>query len=81
MFARLGSRLFNVGLYIGLINTWLSIAGSRHMHTDPLGFGITVKLLHYLAISFTHSSSSISCSCSHSNSFWTDLAKWTTQSI
>ena len=51
--------LFNFGkislcvgpLWTGLISTWLSLAGSRHSLTLPLGFGKSTKLLHHYVVS------------------------------
>ena len=66
----LGSTSFNVGpLCIGLINAWLSLAGSRHKGTAQLNLGTTMKLLHLSAISPILSAAEICCPCSLSNSF------------
>ena len=47
-----GSISFSVGpLCIGLIGTWLSLAGSKHNHTLPFALGTTTKLLHHSDIS------------------------------
>ena len=69
MLLSLGSILFSVGpLYIGLINAWLSHAGSKHSHTLPFALGTNTKLLHHSAILPTPRGAMMSISCSHSSS-------------
>ena len=65
----LSSMLFNVGpLCIGLINAWLSHAGSKHSHTIPFALGTNTKLLHHSTILSTPRGAMMSISCSHSSS-------------
>ena len=60
---------FSVGpLCIGLINAWLSHAGSKHSHTLPFALGTNTKLLHHSAISSTPSGAMMSISSSQSRS-------------
>ena len=55
---------FSVGpLCIGLINAWLSHAGSKHSCTLPFALGTTTKLLHHSAISSTPRGAMMSSSC------------------
>ena len=64
-----GNISYSVGsLWTGLISAWLSLAGSKHNLTFPLGFGMTTKLLYLYAVSSMPSSAMMSCSWSHSNS-------------
>ena len=68
------SILFSVGpLCIGLINAWLSCAGSKHSHTLPFVLGTITKLLYHSAILSTPRgammSSSSSCFSSSLNGF------------
>ena len=78
--------LFNFGkislsvgpLWTNLISTWLSLAGSRHSLTLPLGVGASTKLLYHSAISSMPKGVIISCCWSLSNSslnvFWSAYA-------
>ena len=60
------SMAFNIDpFYIGYISALLSLAGSWHSHTVPMGFGTTIKLLHHSAISSIPSENSIYCSCTN----------------
>ena len=78
--------LFNFGkislsvgpLWTGLISAWLSLSGSRHSLTLPLGFGTSLKLLHHSAISHMPNGGIYilfwSLSISSLNSFWSAYA-------
>ena len=72
----LGNILLSVGpLCTGLINAWISCAGSKHSLTLLLALGTNTKLLHHsdvsstpsgvmMSISYSHLSSSLNGSCS-----------------
>ena len=70
------SMLFNLGnislsvgpLCTGLINAWLSHAGSKHSLTLPLALGTNTKLLHHSNVLSTPSGVLMSISCSHFSS-------------
>ena len=65
----LGRILFSVGpLCTGLINAWLSHAGSKHSCTLPVALGTNTKLLHHSAVLSTPSSAMMSISSSQSSS-------------
>ena len=56
---------FNIGPQcIGLINAWLSHAGSKHNCILPFALGTNTKLLHHSAVSSTPSGIMMSSSCS-----------------
>ena len=52
-----------------LMSTWLSLVGSRHSHTVPLGLGMRTKLLHYSIILSITKGTIVSSFCNLSNSF------------
>ena len=61
--------MFSVGpLCIGLINAWLSHAGSKHSLTLPFALGTNTKLLHHSAVLSIPRGVMMSISCSHSSS-------------
>ena len=60
---------YAIPLYTSLVNTWLSLAGSRHICTVPLDLITMTKLFYHSVNSFTHSGASILCCCSLSSSF------------
>ena len=65
----LGKILLSVGpLCTGLINAWLSHAGSKHSLTLPFALGTNTKLLHHSDVSSTPSGVMMSISCRHFNS-------------
>ena len=64
-----GSILFNVELLcMGLINTWLNCAGSKHNLTSPLALGTNTKLFHQSAVFSTASGVIMSSCCNQSSS-------------
>ena len=65
----LGNILLSVGpLCTGLINSWLSHAGSKHSLTLLLALGTNTKLLHHSDVSSTPSSVMMSIFCRHLSS-------------
>ena len=54
--------------WTGLRSAWMCLARSRHSHTLPLGFGMSIKLLHHSVISSMPKGVTLSCCWNLSNS-------------